>query len=221
MRDEIGIGLRYVTGHRWLRSIAATSGISNLFANIADSILILYLVTERGFTATVIGFAFSIGSVGVIAAALFTSRVTEVVGVGPMILITSVGDSLSWLPLALAPNELLFAALVTTILALGLFGVAWNINQMSLRQAITPHHMRGRMNATMRVISWGTIPIGTILGGALGGAIGLHNTIWVGALGSVVGFVPVALSSIRHIRELPGSVDEGSPAALRGTSTGD
>ena len=84
---------------------------------------------------------------------------------------------------------------------------------MSLRQAITPARMRGRMNATMRFISWGTIPIGSIAGGLLGGAIGLHNTIWVGALGSVVAFVPVALSPIRHLREMPGSVDDGSLAA--------
>ena len=107
----------------------------------------------------------------------------------------------------------LFPALAATILALGLFGVPWNINAVSLRQAVTSPGMRGRVNATMRFISWSTIPIGTIAGGILGGAIGLHNTIWVGALGCVVTFVPVALSSIRHIREMPESVDDGSLAS--------
>ena len=81
----------------------------------------------------------------------------------------------------------------------------WNVNAMSLRQAITRPGMRGRMNATMRLISWGTIPIGSIRGGILGGAIGLHNSIWVGALGSLITFVPVGLSPIRHIREMPES----------------
>jgi MFS family permease len=213
MRSEIGAGLRYVTGHRWLRSIAATSGVSNLFANTADAILILYLVTERGFSAALIGFAFSIGSVGVVAGALLTNRVTKVVGVGRMLVVTSAGFSVSWLPIAIAPDALLFPALAGSILALGFFGVAWNINQVSLRQAITPHRMQGKMNATMRFIAWGTIPVGTIAGGLLGGAIGLHNTIWVGALGSVVGFVPVLLSSVRHIRAMPDAVDDG-PSAL-------
>lgn len=213
MRNEIAVGLRYVTGHRWLRAIALTNAISNLFAYVADSILILYLVRERGFEATEIGFAFSIGSVGVIVAALITNRVTRIVGVGPMLVITSVGVGISWIPVAVAPDALLFPALTGTILALGFFGVGWNINQISLRQAVTPTRMRGRMNGTMRVISWSTIPLGTIAGGTLGSAIGLHETIWVGALGSVLGFLPVALSSVRHLREMPGSEDDDPPIA--------
>ena len=51
MRKEIAVGLRYVTGQRWLRSIAATTGTSNLFGNIVSAILILYLVGERGLAA--------------------------------------------------------------------------------------------------------------------------------------------------------------------------
>jgi hypothetical protein len=61
------------------------------------------------------------------------------------------------------------------------------------------------MNATMRFISWGTIPVGYAVGGFLGGVIGLHNTIWVGALGAIVSFVPVALSAIWRIRGMPES----------------
>ena len=214
MRVEIGDGLRYVTGHRWLRAIAATSGTSNLFAHMADAILILYLVTERGFSAALIGFAFSIGSIGVIAGALLTNRVTKVLGVGPMLVLCAAGFSIAWLPIAAAPDALLFPALAGSIVALGFFGVAWNINQVSLRQAITPHRMQGKMNATMRFIAWGTIPVGTIVGGFLGGVIGLHDTIWVGALGSVVGFLPVAFSSIRHIREMPTAVEDDASAPV-------
>jgi hypothetical protein len=86
--------------------------------------------------------------------------------------------------------------------------VAWNINQVSLRQAITPLRMQGKMNATMRFIVWGTIPLGAISGGILGGIIGLHNTIWVAAIGSLVAFLPVALSPVREIRAMPEPVDD-------------
>jgi MFS family permease len=213
MREEVAVGFRYVTSHRWLRSLALTVAISYLFGQIADAILILYLVTERQFSPAMIGLSFSIGSVGVIVGALITSRLTNALGVGRTIVLASVGESLSWLPVALAPDSLLFPALTGTIVALGFFGVAWNINAMSLRQAITPRPMQGKMNATMRFISWGTIPIGSTLGGFLGGVIGLHNTIWVGALGSIIAFVPVALSPVRHIREMPEAVDDGAPAA--------
>jgi MFS family permease len=214
MRAEIAVGLRYVTGHRWLRGLALTVALGSLFGTLADSILILYLVSEHQFPPALIGLAFSIGSVGIIAGALIANRVTKAIGVGPTIVLAAVGESLSWLPVAAAPEALLFAGLTTTIVALSFFGVGWQVNALSLRQAITPRSMRGRVNATMRFVSWSAIPIGSVLGGFLGGVIGLHNTIWLGALGSLVVFVPVALSSIWSVREMPApEVEPGVEAA--------
>ncbi|HEY7132365.1 MAG TPA: MFS transporter [Candidatus Limnocylindrales bacterium] len=202
MRADIGVGLRYVTQHRWLRSIAATTGTSNFFGNVLGAILILY-VSREGLSAEAIGFAFSIGSVGVLVAALITSRLTARVGVGRMLVATAIGFSLSGLPVAIASPAYLFPALALFGFLGGFFGVAWNINQVSLRQAITPPRMQGRMNATMRFIVWGTIPLGAIAGGALGNVIGLHETIWVGAIGGLVAFIPVTLSSARSIVTMP------------------
>ncbi|HEX5825286.1 MAG TPA: MFS transporter, partial [Candidatus Limnocylindrales bacterium] len=187
---EIAVGIRYVAGNRVLRALALTVALGNLFGTIADSILILFLVTERQFSPALIGLALTLGSIGVITGALVTSRLTKVIGVGPMIVLAAVAEGLSWLPVAIAPDSLLFLGLTTTIVAISFFGMMWNVNAMSLRQAITPPGVRGRMNATMRFVSWGTIPVGYLVGGFLGGVIGLHNTIWVGAIGSVVSFVP-------------------------------
>ncbi|HEX5148457.1 MAG TPA: MFS transporter, partial [Candidatus Limnocylindrales bacterium] len=147
MRREIGAGFRYVTGHPWLRSLALTVAIENLFGQIADSILILYLVTERGFTAAQIGFAFTIGSAGVIGGALVAGPLTRRLGVGRVLVLAAIGSSVSWLPVAVAPDALLFPALTLTILALGFFGPPWTINALSLRQAITPRAIQGRTNA--------------------------------------------------------------------------
>jgi MFS family permease len=208
MRKEIVVGVRYVTGQPVLRALALTVAIEYLFGTIADSILILHLVTERQFSPALIGLAFTLGSIGVIGGALLTGRLTKALGVGRMIVLAAVFDSVSWLPLAIAPDPLLFAGLTTTIVSLSFFGMFWNVNAMSLRQAIAPPGMRGRMNATMRLISWGTIPVGSILGGVLGGAIGLHNTIWVGAIGSLITFIPVALSPIWQMRTMPDTADE-------------
>jgi len=219
MRGEIAAGLRYVTGHRWLRSIAATTGTSNFFSNVGGAILILFLASERHLGAPEIGVAFSIGSIGVLLAALGTSRATAKLGVGRMLVITSIGFSLSMLPVAIAPDDLLLAAVAVWAFIGGLCGVAWNINQVSLRQAITPARMLGKMNATMRFIVWGTIPLGSILGGFLGGIVGLHTTIWIAALGSLVGFLPVALSPVRHIVEMPAPVDETSGPAEGAAAT--
>ena len=87
-------------------------------------------------------------------------------------------------------------------------GAVYNINQVSLRQAITPPRMQGRMNATMRFIVWGTIPIGSILGGFLGGAIGLHDTIWIGAIGGIFAFVPLLFSPVRSLMKMPAPMEE-------------
>ena len=68
------------------------------------------------------------------------------------------------------------------------------------------------MNATMRFIVWGTIPLGAIIGGMLGDLIGLHATIWVGAIGGMFAFLPVATSSVRQIVRMPEPVDDDSSA---------
>ncbi len=214
MREDIATGLRYVTGHRWLRSIAATTGTSNFFGNVGGAILILYLVQDRGLGAEAIGFAFSVGSLGVLAGALTTSRVTARIGVGRMLVAMAVGFSLSGLPVAFAPDALIWWAVALSGLLAGYCGVGWNINQVSLRQAITPPRMQGRMNATMRFIVWGTMPVGSILGGALGSVIGLHATIIIGAVGGLFAFLPVTLSSVRHIVLMPEPVEDEGAAAV-------
>ena len=215
MRQEISVGLRYVTGHRWLRNIAATTGTSNLFGNVVNAILILYLVDERGLGPEAIGFAFSVASVGFLVGALTTNRLTSRIGVGRMLVASSIGFSVSNLPIAFAPDALIWPALAISGLIGGFCSTAWNINQVSLRQAITPARMQGKMNATMRFIVWGTIPLGAILGGALGGIIGLHETIIVGAIGGLFAFIPVTLSSVRHIVTMPEPVDdEAAPAEM-------
>ena len=216
MRSEIAVGLRYVGRHRWLRSIAATTGISNFFTNVSASILILYLTSQMSMSAAGIGFAFSIGSLGVLIAALTTNRFTARVGVGRMLVLTSIGFSLTGLPIAIANEAVIFPALALSGFLGGYFGVAWNINQVSLRQAITPLRMQGKMNATMRFIVWGTIPLGAICGGVLGNIIDLHPTIWVGALGGLFAFIPVTLSSVREIRTMPVPVDGASISGHEG-----
>jgi MFS family permease len=203
MRADIVAGLRYVGGHPWLRSIAATTGLSNLFGNVIGAILVLYLVRERGLGPEAIGFAFSVGSVGVLLAALTTGRLTARLGLGRMLVLSAVGFSVGGLPVAFAPDALTWGAVAASGFVTGFSGVAWNINQVSLRQAITPPRMQGRMNATMRFVVWGTIPVGTMLGGTLGSLVGLHPTIVVGAVGGLAAFVPVTLSTVRQLRTMP------------------
>jgi MFS family permease len=216
MRSEAAAGLRYVGGHKYLRSIAATTGSSNFFSNILFAVLLLFLVRERAFTPELIGIAFSIGAVGFLIGALFSARIGARFGVGPTIVGSAFVFGPSALLIAIAPPDLAFPFVAASIFLNSLGGAVYNINQVSLRQAITPQSMQGRMNATMRFIVWGTIPIGAIVGGFLGGAIGLHSTIWIAAIGAAFTFLPVLLSPVRSIGAMPEPVDDtpstGAPA---------
>ena len=109
----------------------------------------------------------------------------------------------AFLPIALAPADIALPFVAAGGFLGGMGGAIYNINQVSFRQAITPERMQGRMNATMRFIVWGTIPVGTITGGFLGGLIGLHETIWVGAIATLFAFVPVFLGPVRSIVTMP------------------
>ena len=203
VRAEAAEGLRYVLGQPFLRAIAACAAVSNLFNNIALSIYLLFLVRELGFSAGQIGLVFSIASVGFLVGALLASRISGRFGVGPTIVGSAFlfGPPLLVLPFVGGPLAL---PIISAAAFLGFgAGAVFNINQVSLLQAITPARMQGRMNATMRFIVWGTIPVGMRLGGFLGGLIGLRPTVLLGAVGSLASFLPVFFSPVRGLRTVP------------------
>jgi MFS family permease len=203
MRSQIMEGLRYVLGHPLLRPIAACTALSNLFSAMVTAILILFAVRVLGLTAGLIGIALAIGNVGFLAGALVADRIARRVGLGRAIIGSALLFGLAGFAYPLATPETAVGLLVAGGVLFGFGGVVYNVNQVSLRQAITPGRMQGRMNATMRFVVWGTLPIGALAGGALGGTIGLRPTLWIAALGGVLSFVPPLLSPVRTLRSMP------------------
>ncbi len=204
---EVRAGLRYVLGHLYLRSIAASTGLSNLFGSIVFVAYFPYMVRELGISAGVIGLVFGLGNVGTLVGALVATRAARLVGVGRAIILAMAVGGPGTLLIAAAPRESPVPFLIAAGFLFGISGLVYNINQVSFRQAITPTSMQGRMNATMRFIVWGTIPVGNIVGGALGSTIGLHETIWVGAIGSCLAFLPLLVGPLRTLREMPAPVE--------------
>ncbi len=207
MWPEVKEGLRWVVGHPWLRAIATCTGTSNFFGSLVFSIALLYFTRELHMSAVAVGFVFGVGSVGSIVGALSANRMQRALGVGRTILVSIIPACVAMLAFPLAPKSFPLPVLIIGQAAFGFGAVAYNITQVSLRQAITPERLQGRMNAAMRWIVWGTIPLGTIAGGAIATAYGLHAALWVGAIGSLFTFLPIALSSVRSVRELPEPVD--------------
>jgi MFS family permease len=96
------------------------------------------------------------------------------------------------------------------------FGIGLHgVNQVSVRQAVTPERLRGRMIATLRFLNFETIPLGTMLGGVLGSLVGLRPAIWVGTAGLFLAALPYALSSTHRLIELPRPPGEPPPEPVR------
>jgi MFS family permease len=212
MWPQVKEGLHWVVGHRWLRWIAACTGTSNFFGSLYFAVLIYYAAQVLGFSAFEVGAMLAVGSLGSIAGALLANRIQKRIGVGRAILLGTLAFCLPSLIYPSAPHSAALPLFMLAQAIVGFGGVSYNITQVSLRQAITPERLQGRMNAAMRWIVWGTIPLGALLGGAIGQWIGLTTALWVGALGSLTAFLPIALSSVRSIREMPAPVDEPTPA---------
>jgi MFS family permease len=204
MRSQIMAGLRYIGHHRFLANIAASTATSNLFSNIAFAIFPVYLYVTLGLSPATVGAIGGIGGAGVLVGALIASRVPKVFGVGPTIVGSIALGGVFGLLVPLAPaGDLAPVFLAASFFAAGVANVVYNVNQVSLRQAITPERFLGRMNATMRFLVWGTIPIGSLIGAGLSEVIGVHTTIWVGSILGLLAFLPVFLSPVRSLREIP------------------
>ncbi len=206
---EIREGLHVVFGNRVLWSIAGCTATANFFGSIWQAVYILYLTRELGVPPAVQGIIFAAGAPGALLAALFSARVTKRLGLGRAIITAIFLSNVASLLIIVARGPLpVVAILLVTAGFFSSFGnVVYNVNQVSLRQAITPDRLLGRMNASMRVIVWGTIPLGALIGGALGDAIGLHPTIIIGTGFGLISFVWIFFSPVRQLREVPAPVN--------------
>jgi len=210
LRIEIGEGLSFVLRHPLLRRIVACTGTSNFFSTVTGTMLVLFMVRELGFDATQIGVTFSAGAVGGLLAALTTTRFARYFGDGRSIVLAAglIIPFAVLVPLSAVGMPLL-------LLLCSWFGVSYaivlyNIVQLSFRQRLCPIPLLGRMNASIRFLVYGTMPLGGLVGGALGAWLGILPTLWIAALGSILAFLPVLLSPLRTMRDLPMEYDAHS-----------
>jgi len=202
---EIREGLEVVFHSPILRSIAGCTATNNFFSNVRFAVLTIYVVRELGIEPGLLGIIFAVGSVGALIGALLGSAIARRWGVGPTLICAILVSSIGSLALPAARGSMTFAV---AMLTLGLFlpsgaNPVYNITQVSLRQAITPHRLQGRMNASMRFLVWGTIPLGSLAGGVLGEVIGIHTTLVIGAIGGLLAVTWVFFSPVRSLIQPP------------------
>jgi MFS family permease len=207
MRTEIAEGLGFVVRHPLLRRIVACTGTGNLFGSITSTLLVLFALRELGLSESTLGLALSAGAAGGLLGAATAARFARWVGEGraiPLAAATLVPFT------ALTPLAVLGAPVL--LLVLSMFGFSWavvvyNVVQVSFRQRLCPPGLLGRMNASVRFIVFGTMPLGGLLGGVLGSWLGVVPALWVAVAGSGLACLPVVLSPLLTMGDLPVELD--------------
>ncbi len=212
VRSDIREGLGVVLSDMRLRSIAGCTGTSNFFGTAYGAILLLYFANPgpdglglgKDLAPVIAGLIFSVGSVGGLTGVVLAGRAAKRLGVGWSIIIGITVSGLGGLTFYFAGPQTSGVPLMMLGMFASLLGsVVYNINQVSLRQAIVPIRLQGRMNASMRFLVWGTIPIGGLVGGLMGEFLGLRTTIGITAFAGTLAFLWVLLSPVRSLKKIP------------------
>ncbi len=204
---EIGEGLRAVWHYPLLRTLAIGSGLFNFFDSILLTVYVLYLTKTIGVTPLLVGIIIAISSIGGLLGAIFAERVTRMLGLGSALLGGVLLASVAEFVIALAQGPLLVAVLTVIIgeSSVQAGAVLYSINGLSLRQAIVPDRLQGRVNATLRIIALGAVPFGALLGGFLGDMYSFRIAVLVAGAGTFLAFLWVLFSPVRRLREQPRS----------------
>ena len=203
---EIGEGLRTVVGHPLHRAMVGFVSTFNFFGQAMTALYVLYATRDLGIEPAVLGAILALFGPGALLGTLVVGPATQRFGLGPALVGAALlaGGANLLVPLASRPTILAVALLAAAQFLMGLATPILAVNLVSLRQAITPDNLQGRVNATLRVLGWSTLPLGALLGGTLGETIGLQPTLIVGGLGSLLASGWIFLTPIRRLQALPG-----------------
>ena len=203
---EIHEGLKLVWHNRTLLALAWLAALWQILHHMQMAVLILFATRDLGLSAGAIGLTYAFGGVGCMLAAGLAERLSARFGVGPVIVHGLILTALGWQAFGLVsgPPGVAMLALGLAMLVFDFGGVLYGINYLSLRQAITPDRLLGRMTATMRFLTVAAAPLGSLAGGALATVIGLRATLLtIGVLGLLLAAAAVLWSPVRRHHKLP------------------
>ena len=197
-------GLAFVFGNLVLRALAGSAIAEGLLHGGVGAVILIYRVRELGLDPGVLATIFAVGGISSFVGATYSTRVSRLLGVGPATVVGFLLFGIGALTLALARGPVVFAGAVLVIWKL--FEAPYtiyDINEVSLRQAVTPDRVLGRVTASIQFVGIGVYLVGLILGGVLAEIVGLRPTLMVAGGCGVVGAGWLFLSPVSKLRELP------------------
>lgn len=190
-RAALATAFRFLRGQPLLILMAVITGVWNLSFAIVSFALVLHAQENLGLSAQAYGFVLGGMAAGGMLAGLIGDRIITRVGGRRVMMSALLSSSIIMLGFPLMPNGW---ALAFCFFAFELGGITWNIVSVSLRQRLIPDDLRGRVNSLYRLLSWGSIPVGTALAGwlitasepAFGRSVALTVPLWVAGLGQML-----------------------------------
>ncbi|MFL5733926.1 MAG: MFS transporter [Chloroflexia bacterium] len=211
VREDVVEGLKYVLGHPVLRNISAMMALVNFVGTTVGAQGVLFAQRQLGATDAMVGWLFSAGSAGVIILSLLAGRLRKSfsfskVALGALMLEGVVTVVLSF-------THTYWIGLILWALMSGL-GILFNINTGSLRQAIVPNDLLGRVISIAGVLAWSAIPLGAFLGGVLVDATQDIALVY-GIIGVLTILIPLAFSftPLGHAEDYLPKKEEQEPSA--------
>jgi MFS family permease len=206
IRADIAEGLRWLRRHELLRTLALVLGMLNLLEAGVMAVLVLYALEVLDISQQGYGVLLTAAGVGALAGSLLARRFSALVGPGTLLIVAVITIGAATLVPAIWANPVAVGASLAVV---GAVGVAWNVVTVSLRQAIVPDALLGRVNSAYRLLGWGTMPIGALLGGVLARTFGLRAPFVVG------GIVPIVIGLVMipwvNNRRIAAARDEATP----------
>ncbi|MFI7518986.1 MFS transporter [Micromonospora globbae] len=201
----IGEGLRFITRTPMMRSILLGTTTVNLFNFMFAALFVLYATRDLHLSPGLLGTVLGAGAVGGLIGAAVTGRVTRRFGIGPTLVFSFVlfPAPLLLVPLADGPTPVVLGMLFAAEFLCAVGVMMLDIVSGSVQTALTPERLLARASGVRRTINYGIRPIGALIGGGLGAALGVREALWIATAGALAGVFWVFFSPVRRLRELP------------------
>ena len=213
IRTQLATGLQFIWRDRIIRDTILSVGTVNFFNYCFAALFILYVTTHLDVEPGILGLALGAGAVGSVIGALIAARVGRRLGVGRAYLLGLVlfPAPLILVPIASGPMEIVLPILFLAEFGSGLGVMILDINAGAMLQSRTPDRIRGRSGGAFRFINMGIRPIGATVGGLLGAAFGVRETLFVVTVAQLLGALWLIGSPVLRLRDLPASAEDAAP----------
>ena len=207
MRAQIAEGVRWLAGHRLLRTVALLLGVSNFSSQMGQATLVLLATQTLHVGTRGYGLLWTAAAVGSVLGGLVNPAITRRLGLLPSLTVAMAAFAAVDAGIGLAPDFAVAAALMACS---GFFVTMWNIVTVTLRQRIVPAELLGRVNSVYRMLGWGLMPLGALAGGFIAHAAGLRAAFVVGGVLSGAALI-AALPALAGAASGSSSADKASP----------